>query len=162
MYSTKEELWKGRVEERKCTKRKGKVEEGRVEEELKKNPRTKYVPSFNLYCTFLFLDSSLTFPSPTGIVEEELRNKIRQFRAAIALFWSPYSRMGYQFRLGNNSGVDDQLDAVTSVSGRSRCSKKPSFQPPLNFTSYFEVVQNKEFELWRGSVSLGLQLVDCV
>ncbi|RNA12236.1 hypothetical protein BpHYR1_029905, partial [Brachionus plicatilis] len=31
---------------------------------------------------------------------------------------------GYQFRLGNNSGVDDQLDAVTSVSGRSRCSKK--------------------------------------
>ncbi|RNA22302.1 hypothetical protein BpHYR1_044268 [Brachionus plicatilis] len=31
---------------------------------------------------------------------------------------------GDRFRLGNNSGVDDQLDAVTSVSGRSRCSKK--------------------------------------
>ncbi|RNA38991.1 hypothetical protein BpHYR1_041668 [Brachionus plicatilis] len=31
---------------------------------------------------------------------------------------------GYRFRLGNNSGVDDQLDAVTSVSGRSRCSKR--------------------------------------
>ncbi|RNA27645.1 hypothetical protein BpHYR1_014782 [Brachionus plicatilis] len=31
---------------------------------------------------------------------------------------------GYRFRLGNNSGVDDQLDAVTSVSGRSHCSKR--------------------------------------
>ncbi|RNA00563.1 hypothetical protein BpHYR1_011096 [Brachionus plicatilis] len=29
----------------------------------------------------------------------------------------------YRFRLGNNSGVDDQL-TVTSVSGRSRCSKR--------------------------------------
>ncbi|RNA12600.1 hypothetical protein BpHYR1_009086 [Brachionus plicatilis] len=31
---------------------------------------------------------------------------------------------GYRLLMGNNSGVDDQLDAVTSVSGRSRCSKR--------------------------------------
>ncbi|RNA04592.1 hypothetical protein BpHYR1_044019 [Brachionus plicatilis] len=33
---------------------------------------------------------------------------------------------GNRFRLGNKSGVDDQLEAVTSVSGRSRCSKRYS------------------------------------
>ncbi|RNA19895.1 hypothetical protein BpHYR1_029273 [Brachionus plicatilis] len=35
-----------------------------------------------------------------------------------------YGTNRYRFRLGTNSGVDDQLDAVTSVSGRSRCLKR--------------------------------------
>ncbi|RMZ99031.1 hypothetical protein BpHYR1_012547 [Brachionus plicatilis] len=42
----------------------------------------------------------------------------RMFKPLSSLKW------GYRFRLGNNSGVDDQLDAVTSVSSWSRCSKR--------------------------------------
>ncbi|RNA23010.1 hypothetical protein BpHYR1_000117 [Brachionus plicatilis] len=33
--------------------------------------------NLKLTCTFLFLDSSSTFPFPNGIVEEESRNKMR-------------------------------------------------------------------------------------
>ncbi|RMZ92885.1 hypothetical protein BpHYR1_036478, partial [Brachionus plicatilis] len=49
---------------------------------------------------------------------------ISNYTVKEALQKNPYSRMGYRFRLGNNCGVDDQLDGVTSVSGRSRCSKR--------------------------------------
>ncbi|RNA32260.1 hypothetical protein BpHYR1_036949 [Brachionus plicatilis] len=43
----------------------------------------------------------------------------------------------YRFRLGNNSGVDDQLDTVTSVSGRSRCSKRIMPRLESNFKTLF-------------------------
>nr|QNH67968.1 ATP-binding cassette transporter subfamily G-like protein 2 [Brachionus plicatilis] len=63
--------------------------------------------------------------------------------------FKPHSSLkkGDRFRLGNNSGVDDQLDAVTSVSGRSRCSKVNTLLNSIKVTSLkFGMIESSALE----------------